>query len=415
MTKIYIIDDDPNRHLQHAKLVSDLHNCGFDGVTSIDEAQAETNAKASISETSIWETTSSAQSNSVFLVDFRLVDVDEDAAYKSLMALLENCGNECLINDIKVLLETAFQTSADLEKYHSAVFACAVLRARNIPVIVISSGAFETAERLSELWDMGMAASSSSEAWKAWKVEILKRVRHPDPFVRKLLVRYHEPVSGDLNAWRHDWCQPNDGIGHGRGVLKIPSFDQDNLTGSESTENKAFHMRTDDAWSVIPAAGYLVCKSSLSHALKQFDINAQVSCDVYRFPVSPGLAFLISLKELLLACLDEQGNGAPILVELFTKGDDSTDPDISGVRIKFSDSDGHGLNLVKRLIKKIKESQNDETIPQGGLCRAVWNLGHCRSSDIQANGEPWAQMFSNGNPHWVAWPSFSKDTITFHW
>ncbi len=418
MTQIHIIDDTANRHLQHTELLNNLKTEGFTGVTCNNTDEAKINARASTTPDHIWHLTSTVDLNSIFLVDFDLNFDSQEiiSARKRLMNLLLECKDATLNQGVNARLMEAESKFTIADKYFAAVFVCAVLKTRKIPAIVISSAAFHSAEPLARFWELEIPASASETAWHGWKAEILKLVRHPIPEVCRVLCAYNLPIVKDPDAWWHDWCGEEHGIRSGRAVLSIQSFDAGNIQGSEIPENKAFHERAKGDWK-FENPDCLVSGDTLKSALAVFGIKCSVTASLYRFPVSPGLAFLISLKELLRACLNDKGKGAPKQVEFFSFPPSSADPLVCGVRIEFPDSisECSGLGLMDKFLRKTKSSGTDAVGPIGGLSGAVWNLGHCRSENVRTNGDAWAEMFSKGSSYWVAWPCFEHNALTFRW
>jgi len=405
MTRIYLIDDQFNRHLEHSLLVTDLTGKGFAGEVCWNENLAKNKADSCVTPESIWNLTTTAVLDSVFLVDLTL-GVDEVAAKISFAAIFDG-AEVSLKNEIKTLLPYCDKNSS----YYSAIFACAVLRARRIPTIIISSRAIQVGRELWRDWGIPLCVGTGDFEWPTWKDGILKLMRHPDPLLRSMLVKYQEPIKNNTNAWDHDWCD-DAAIPTAQNVLSIESFDEERTT----KEIKALLMRSNSGWEFrSPEHG--ISSNTLKAVLKVLDIDASVESSVFEFPVSPGIAFLISLKELLIASKDK---GTPQSIRFFALPSDATSKNsvrVFGLRIEFASSEDNpdGLSAVLRLLEKLRTAGNDVAGPAGGLAEGIWNLGHCRSKGIRTFDEPWAEMFAKGASQWLSWPSFDKNSVTFHW
>lgn len=416
MTIIYLIDDYYRRHQQLNVLVDNLnaelptaeYKCD---VCPKDENEAKKHATKSILSGNVWTAVSTAIPGSIFLLDLKLGDLDESQAWESLQEQLSAC-----FADWKDKAQKLLEEWSSSSPHKTAVFACAVLLSRGIDVILISTAAFQDARAIGGSFRIPVAVSSAGEDWPAWKEAILKLRRHDDPTIRKMLVSYFEPIPQSPNAWNHGWCQEDNAITKAQDILGMFCFDEGLPPYSKSKEVKALFRRCDESWKLIHPEN-IVSSTTLKAALSVLQIKATVDCHVFEFPASPGIAFLIALKELLNASKDK---GAPESIRFFALPTDATAKGaarVFGVEIVFpaKDDNPDGLGAVLRLLDKLKRAGADSKGPAGGLAEGIWNLGHCRSNGIRASGQEWAEMFAQGSPYWLAWPSFDKNSVTFHW
>jgi len=452
MTTIYLIDDDASRHQQLDILIRTLNvenNNQYLGTECPgDTEKAHAHALDSINPVNVWRKVSTAPIDSIFLIDLKLEPINEEKSYEDLLAFLaadSSDWKEAATSDVK----TAFQKYPSLAAYRTAIFACAVLNARRVKTLIISSAALDGARILRNRWPLVIATSTrdSASEWMTWKEKISELMRHPDRVVSDILMQYAGLVIADPdgNAWRHNDCERAASINLAKSIWHYDDIDEQ--------INKAFHTRSD-GWTVLEELSRPISEEALKAAVERLELGCKLEYDVeettllghqmkrFCFPVEPGIAFLLSLKELFYASKKRIDNRDALRNPeklVFGKRDE-----LHWVAVHFDPKSWGGRSaFIERLIRKpwkthsvfdrnmmaavSKDSTPDskkeravseirEHVPDGGLSEAVFHLAHCRLGEIRVTeDEGWAQMFRNGARKWVAWPSLGESCIIFYW
>ncbi|WP_300434403.1 hypothetical protein [Zoogloea sp.] len=415
MKTIYLIDDDAGRHLQLAALIDSLNA----SLPDLPEYQADNcpndrNAAVAVADNSVncinvWTAITAAPPDSIFLVDLHLGDVSEVTSRRELSCYINNSTEPWGETARSLLNEATDIHNQLLTEYSTAVLACAVLKAREIPVILISTAAGSRAFRpWCDSWRIPYAPDRYDYQWKSWKEEIIKLHRHPDSITRQILELYAQPITSDSNAWLHDWCEEN--VELGQNIWNC-SFGDDMNTAD--CQNKAIHIR-QKAWGLSDSPSRPMNKSVVLDAVKKlnFDFSVECICDNFVFPREPGIVFLLSLRELIVAL--GKNNPKPEAVRF---GNEKNRYFVS-VELQAANQS----EMIDRLLRKdwiahktfTGQDPICEQIPSGGFSEAIFHFCHSRLAGISGD-EDWVKLFRNGSRKWVAWPCLTNKGITFYW
>jgi len=390
-------------------------NCPGQGISENDAA------RNSIDTPKVWDVVTTANTDSVFLLDLSLtqplfrsdqgvsVPLNEALAKKYLEQKI-NERKESWAAAAKQLIDSAKNSYKDLlGKYSTAILACAVLKARKIPCIIVS-GVVGYADfgPWTKDWNLPTAQSSDEKSWQDWEKEIVKLHRHPDMITGRILNLYASPIANDDKAWEHDWCGNN--ISQGEGIWGSSLGD---------TANKVLHCRADNSWRFRKDVPEPIEKSVFLSVVEKLGFEFTVICEIDRvvLPKGPGIVFLLSLRELVNEIHTPGNRKAKGMV--FGK-----DHDLHYVSLVFEGFSQ--LAAIKRLLSKdwkahLTLSGNDsgkdpirEQIPAGGVSEAIFHLCHSRLGGIKGDDD-WVELFRNGSAKWGMWPCITGDGITFYW
>lgn len=412
MKTIYLIDDSPGRHVELRPLLNSLNaNPGavpeYAATCPNDGSEANTVAKNSVDVNVVWTTVSQAAPHSIFLIDLKLAGVNETTSCNILTQFINNeteiWGNEAR----RLLNDAASNYQLLLSTYSTAVLACAVLKARGISFILVSTAAAaDIFTPWCEAWDIPAAQSRAREQWKSWKDEIVKLHRHPDQITRNILDGYHNSIAMDESAWTHDWCQ--DHIQEGRKIWRCEGIDD--------SSNKALHCRSNNGWMPYSEPSRPIASGTLNCIFKElgFKFPVRINCDGFAFPFEPGIVFLLSLRELVVA----MGSPSPKEISFGMNGE------LYYVSVGLDNASP--LHSINRLLtkawklhqtfseKEVNKQSIQESIPAGGFSEAIFHLCHSRLGGIRGDDD-WVRLFRNGSEQWVMWPCFTDEGITFYW
>lgn len=413
MKTIYLIDDSPDRHLQLQPLIDSLNASAFGAVPEYtatypsNREEANNLARQSIDVNGVWTTVCHAEPGSIVLLDLFFDGVNEITSARSLTQLITDDARPWGVSARKWMIAAQEEYPSLLSTYSTAVLACAVLKARGISFILISTAAAAaTFTPWCETWGIPSAQSRARDQWRSWKDEIIKLHRHPDPITRQILDLYAGPIAGDDSSWTHNWCQDN--IQQGNNIWGCVLDD---------SQNKALHFR-QEGWRLSddpsrPVAGSVLHNTDEEQSVVKklgFDFPVKCNCDRFVFPREPGIVFLLSLRELIVAL----GETKPKAV-LFGKGSHQ-------YFVSVELQDANQSKMINRVLEKkwkLHETFSGtysicEPIPNGGFSEAIFHFCHSRLGGISGD-EDWVKLFRNGSRKWVAWPCLTEKGITFYW
>jgi|GEM_PF-5331755 len=236
---------------------------------------------------------------------------------------------------------------------------------------------------------------------------------HQDPIINAIYDQYIRKIQENTKYWEHNECDilSQACIEYGREMWQADWNSQGDAT------NKAFHCRPDDWGTAYTIPSRPIQLNYLRHAVNQLDLGCELRWEPedlakFCFPIEPGIMFLLSLRELVLALK----NG---LKELVFREEAGKLYSLELVLNNHEEADFELSNFLGRFFEKGWKdyptfSDTMEYIPGTGLCEAIFHLMHCRLSRIGGN-KPWAQMFRNGNKKWTVWPSINDKGIKFYW
>jgi hypothetical protein len=433
MTYLRIIDDSLDRHRQFKALLNDLNGSTVEYRADLlpdglDDNQVDEYIKNSLSAQCIYNDVTSAPPGSVFLVDLKLrramTTAEEEACFREAVRLLSSSNSRDL-ERAAAEIENVFSAYNNMKAYPIAVFICVVsLKLQSIPIL-ISTAAYDEAEQFAEAYGVKHVPGKANVANplkaypQGWGDEIRNLNRHPNVIIREILNQYFSPLSSFQSVWEH---------GNGETVPyaceTVAAKDLGNRiwnTCLDDTANKALHCRTE--WKLLGPRLFehrfleaAVTRLGLDCSV-EYSIPASVDGKVrFCLPVEPGIAFLLSLKELVTS-MTSDGKPPPKGISFERKGD------LLSLTIYLNSETCSAWGMVKRFLNKGEgrwkyhptfDGNVCERIPGGGLSEAIFHLGHSRLNGIVGD-EPWAKMFRNGSPDWIAWPSFGESSITYHW
>lgn len=157
-------------------------------------------------------------------------------------------------------------------------------------------------------------------------------------------------------------------------------------------------------------------RSGLSVELEDAD-NA-----MFRFPVSPGIAFLCSLKELVGSLAPDDSNGSRLMMRILQGVGPRAKEDVYALTLKLGEQHkGEAVAPMEHLIRSIEQNWESPNGPQkeGGVPSAIHNLVRCKSAYCEKAALPpnkrWLSLFTEGTSGPVMHTSFSDHTIEFLW
>jgi hypothetical protein len=409
MKTIYLIDDSPDRHLQLQPLIESLNASAgavpdYAATYPSNGVEANDVARQSIDVNGVWSTVCQAEPNSIFLIDLLLDGVNEITSTKSLTQLITDTAEPWGVDARQWMIAAQEEYPGLLSTYSTALLACAVLKARKISFILVSTAAAaDTFTSWCETWGIPSAQSRARDQWKSWKDEIIKLHRHADPITRQILDLYAGPIAGDDSSWDHDWCEHNIQLGS-------------NIWGFvlDDPQNKALHLRGDE-WRLSDDPSRRVAGSVLRDVVKKlgFGCFVQCNCDWFVFPREPGIVFLLSLRGLIAGLVNDK-KPKPKAV-LFGK-----ESNLYFVSVELQDAN-QCETIDRILIRQWKQHRTFygpdsicEPIPDGGFSEAIFHFCHSRLGGILGD-EDWVKLFRNGSRRWVAWPCLTDKGIAFYW